>query len=307
MIEVTPEAMGVYLDRNGQSRLVFLSDGRVTCRDLTQGSEVFELPVSEISDMLLIPQIGALVTTSETALQVWDIDDGSLVNHVRTVPISGLCSFLVDGKQWLATAGDSLIIWDLETLSEVHRIPNPHDGYVFQIVEYRTRDGLPRCASSGSDATVRLWDPITGSVADPLTRNIDEATHLASWQSPTDGSLLVTAQGSLASIGTAVLTVWDPDTGQPVATHQLSDGWYSDVTSFTDADRRCRIIAGIEESCGEFLDISIVDQELTVRTAAPSVGAANTVALWPQPDSDLRVITAGALGPGPAVVSVVRL
>ncbi len=307
MIEATPEAMRVYLDRTGRPRVVFLCDGRVDCWDLDHGRKVFELPASGISDMLVIPGISALITTSDAALQLWDIDDGSLVNQIGNVPASCLCYYQVDGEQRLVTAGDSLIVWDPETLSEVHRIPNLHDGYVFRIVAYHTRDGLPRFATSGSDATIRLWDPTAGRVTDPLTHNIDDATHLASWQSPTDGPLLVTAQGSMASIGAAALTVWDPDAGQPLATHQLSHGWYSDVAAFTDADRRCRIIAGVEESCGELLDITVADQELAARTMTPAVGAANVVALWPQRDTEMRVLAAGALGPGPAGVSVVRL
>jgi WD40 repeat protein len=83
-----------------------------------------------------------------------------------------------------------------------------HTGWVKAVAAVPLPDGRTLLATGGSDETVRLWDPATGTpVRDPLTGHTDWVWAVAAVPLPDGRTLLATGSRD------ETVRLWDPATG----------------------------------------------------------------------------------------------
>jgi WD40 repeat protein len=79
--------------------------------------------------------------------------------------------------------------------------------------------GRTLLATAGLDATVRLWDPATGTqIGEPLTGHTDRVGAMCAVPRPGRRTLLATAGLD------ATVRLWDPATGTPIRVLQVGIG-----------------------------------------------------------------------------------
>jgi WD40 repeat protein len=134
----------------------------------------------------------------------------------------------------------------MSTSEEVTAAPwlAPTPGGVGALTSWTAVDGRPRVASSGSDGTIRVWDPELGITVARLPTGDDDSQRnavvlrLAAWTGP-DGSLVAAASE------TGVLQVWDADAVEPSLTQLIGhDGWIQALAFWTDGHGLPRLASG---------------------------------------------------------------
>jgi len=179
-----------------------------------------------------------LLTTTgyDGTVRIWDpvsrrsLGD-PLVGHVG--PVGGVCTLpgtdedsQSDGRTLLATAGfdGTLRIWDPVTGRQVREPLTGHAGGVWDVCALPQSDestgrwaaGRTHLATSGYDATIRIWDPVTGrQMGEPLTGHSGLVSGLCAVREvgPDDkpGRILLASGGADGTI-----RIWDPVIGRQI-------------------------------------------------------------------------------------------
>jgi WD40 repeat protein len=103
------------------------------------------------------------------------------------------------------------IVWLRVPRRPVHVVLGGHTGAVGAVAAVPLPDGRLLLATGSADATVRLWDPITGSpVGEPLTGHTSRVDAVAVVRLADGRTLLATGSSD------ATVRLWDPATGSPV-------------------------------------------------------------------------------------------
>jgi WD40 repeat protein len=112
----------------------------------------------------------------------------------------------------------------------------PTPGGVGALASWTAADGRPRLASSGTDATIQIWDPEQGvPVAAPLVGHSATVLRLVAW-TWNGGRLLASASED------GTVCVWDMDRNTPVSTPLTGhDGWVQTATFWNAPDGRPRL------------------------------------------------------------------
>jgi WD40 repeat protein len=130
-----------------------------------------------------------------------------------------------DGRSWIASAGadGTVRVWDPLTGHPVGSPLAGHTGRVARVCAVPGadrsghRDGRSWIASAGDDGTVRVWDPVTGSlVGSPLAGHTGRVIGVcavpgADRSGHRDGRSWIASAGADGTV-----RVWDPVTGHPV-------------------------------------------------------------------------------------------
>ncbi|MGW7208401.1 AAA family ATPase, partial [Streptomyces sp. NPDC054837] len=83
-----------------------------------------------------------------------------------------------------------------------------HTGWVWAVVVFAAADGSPRLATTGSDGTMRIWDPVTGTqVGQPFTGHTGYVWAVAVFAA-VDGSPRLATTGDDRTV-----RIWDPASG----------------------------------------------------------------------------------------------
>src|SRR6185312_9170648 len=171
----------------------------------------------------------------DATVRVWDPVTGQPVGAALTGHTSGVLGVCAlagwdsaghpDGRTLLASAGQdgTVRVWDPVTGQPVGAALTGHTGAVWGVCALAGwdsaghPDGRTLLASAGVDATVRVWDPVTGQpVGAALTGHtggVYGVCALVGWDSAghPDGRTLLASAGVDATV-----RVWDPVTGQPI-------------------------------------------------------------------------------------------
>ena len=205
-------------------------------RDLTaHGSDV---------DIVAISNDGRVVLTAcrfDKHACVWDARSGllqrMLVGHRDDIEVASL-SF--DGQFALTGSGDhSVILWDTATGKARHRLAG-HGGELDQVVF--SADGRTALTSDKEGLSI-TWDVAAGSVK---ARMRAKGAHRPAQLSP-DGQFVATSPDTADASG----TIWDANTGQPLARLRPERKNWPDDTAFA-ADGRFFFTAG---SGGKFNEL----------------------------------------------------
>jgi eukaryotic-like serine/threonine-protein kinase len=169
-----------------------------------------------------------VVTISTNEAQVWDVGAGQArtgsLKHDSKV---GFADFSPDSERLVTTSGTSAWLWSVRT-GELFTQPLKHDGEVeyarfssdgrrlvtaCQLREFYweardTRTGSARLV----EGYAQVWDAQTG---EPVTNPLEHGSWVNSAQFSSDGRLVVTACGDLAT-RQGYARVWDARTGQPL-------------------------------------------------------------------------------------------
>jgi WD40 repeat protein len=125
-------------------------------------------------------------------------------------------------------------------------------GGVGAVASWTQPDGSTRLASSGSDHTVRIWNPSTGSaIGNPLIGHTAALWGLTVW---TDG----TGHAWLASSGEDhTIRMWDPETGLPLGDPLTGhSGWVVSLASWTSQDGRARLASASLDGTVRLWDVA---------------------------------------------------
>ncbi|MGF1599741.1 MAG: WD40 repeat domain-containing protein [Acidimicrobiales bacterium] len=166
----------------------------------------------------------------DDTVRVWDPATGTpvgppLTGHTDSVYGVAFGS-TPDGRLLLASASadDTVRVWDPDAFDHTTVPPPPapvaaggrriltgHTSIVSGVAFGSTPDGRLLLASASADATVRVWDPATGTpVGQPLTGHTNYVSGVAFGSTP-DGRLLLASASRDHTV-----RVWDPATGTPV-------------------------------------------------------------------------------------------
>jgi WD40 repeat protein len=195
---------------------------------------VCTLPGTGLSD----PPDGTtlLATTgSDGTVRIWNPATGRQVGDPLTghtgQPV-GVCTLpgigpdgRPDGTTLLATTGDdgTVRIWDPATGRQVGDPLTGHTGYVVGVCTLPGTglsdppDGTTLLATTGSDGTVRIWNPATGrQIGDPLTGHTGYVVGVCTLPGTgpdgrPDGTTLLATTGDDGTV-----RIWDPATGRQV-------------------------------------------------------------------------------------------
>jgi WD40 repeat protein len=168
-----------------------------------------------------------------------------------------------------------------------HRTLTGHTDSVEAVAAVPMPDGSTLVASAGNDATVRLWDPVAGSVRGELIGHTGWVGAVAAVPMP-DGSTLVASAGNDATV-----RLWDPVAGSV----------RGELIGHTD---RVRALAAVPMPDGSTLVASAGD-DATVRLWDPVAGSVRgelightgwvgALAAVPMPDGSTLLTSAGADG-----------
>jgi WD40 repeat protein len=140
--------------------------------------------------------------TGEWTIQFWDAQSGKPLHHISPLSSMQSLAFSPDGKT-LASAGDALFLWDVNTGKKLLEIGGKKQN-IF-CVRFSPNGKLLACC--GQDPVVRLWDATTGrQVRELVGHSADWIIEQASF-SPS-GETLVSASRDRTAI------VWDVATGK---------------------------------------------------------------------------------------------
>ncbi|HKB41061.1 MAG TPA: protein kinase, partial [Gemmataceae bacterium] len=100
----------------------------------------------------------AVTRTNLSSVEIYDLDSGKVALTLPHPVEPGALSWRPDGQFLAAGCGNEVYVWDVRT-RKPQAILRGHESFVTSITFSHSGDLL---ASSGWDATLRLWDPMTG-------------------------------------------------------------------------------------------------------------------------------------------------
>ena len=178
-----------------------------------------------VLDSLDVPALVSDVLSSTTGWQDLPVEiAGTILNRdlIEAYPTQSRASMRLLGQARLAgwsgepaaaaEAPQLQVTWARRFVRDTVNVPFAgHTGQVFAVVVVPLSDGRTLLATGGEDATVRLWDPTTGTqVGDPLTGHTSRV--LAVVVVPLSGGRVLLATGSTD----CTVRLWDPVTGAQV-------------------------------------------------------------------------------------------
>jgi WD40 repeat protein len=159
-------------------------------------------------------------------------------------------------------------------------------GGVGVVISWGDGTGV-RLASSGTDGTIRIWDPEAGTaVGAPLIGHQAVVWALSQW---TDGA----GHSRLASAGEdATVRIWDPDAATPVGDPLTGHvGWVPAITSWTDSRGGARIASAGNDGTVRVWD---ADNRTSIGVVLGGPGGPLwAIADWAGADGVRRVAAAG--------------
>lgn len=141
------------------------SAGEIRVWDPHTGRELLARPTFRKSRFALLPDARRVVSREgESLLSVWDVETGREHRTLNTADKISTMLVMPDGRR-LASAGEIIQIWDLNTGEEIQRLAG-HTGRVNALAVMP--DGQ-RIVSASEDRTVRVWESVEGRMLLTLT------------------------------------------------------------------------------------------------------------------------------------------
>jgi WD domain, G-beta repeat len=164
-----------------------------------------------------------------------------------------------------------------------------HTGTVWAVAAVSLPDGRTLLATGSGDATVRLWDPTTGTpVGEPLTGHTGPVLAVAAVPLPDGRTLLATASSD------RTVRLWDPTTGTPVGEPLTGHtNWVRAVAAVPLPDGRTLLATG---GGGYDKTVRLWDPTTGTPIGEPITGHAGwvrAVAAVPLPDGRTLLATGG--------------
>jgi WD40 repeat protein len=211
----------------------------------------------------------------DQTVRLWDPVTGTPMTEPLTGHTDGVNSVAfgtaADGRLLLASGGqDTTVLWDPVTpapTAEPFTGDKYNTGWVDSLAFGTTADGRLLLASGcGEVSTVRLWDPVTGTLMAESLEDIDWVSAVA-FGATTDGRLLLAAGGQDATV------LWDlvSPTAEPLIGHT---GPVRSVAFGTTADGHLLLASGGDDRVVRLWDltskvcVAIVRRRSRVRSVA---------------------------------------
>jgi WD40 repeat protein len=203
-----------------------------------------EYPIEAFNATRFSPDGKVLAVATQTCeMQLWDVAGGRKLQswkaYDRTVP---WFTFSDDSKTLITGGSDKIIrLWDVESGKKKHEIVTPsivgkafvsRDGALVVssgMIEEKTG---PTSSYSYPEKMIRVWDIATGKelhqLVNPAKKAVGPDAGLALLTLAADGKTVITFGGD------AVLSLWDPGTGQEKRRVDIGKEWPTTVTFTPD-------------------------------------------------------------------------
>ncbi len=158
-----------------------------------------------------------LTLTSESTLQLWDLETGEMRHQLESTPNSVLTArFSPDGNRILGGAGQggTLRIWDVDS-GEPEFTFDTHEEPVFSAAF--SPDGSRVVTGTGQGA-LRIWDVQSGGQVMELDTSDWDAAYVFSVAFSPDGQYVLSGSDDMTA------RLWDANTGSLVRTFDQHDG-----------------------------------------------------------------------------------
>lgn len=289
------------------------------------------------------PDGAVLMATTgyDTAVHVWNLTTGQLLNSVDAPQTGQSVAWDPDGSRLAVGSGDDTArIWDPFTGNLLKTLTG-HSGAVGPVVWGKTSDGRLLLATGSEDGSSRIWDPETGNTVHVLA-DVDDGDEFVAWaeRSPllatsgypngvriwdaNDGRLVDTLSedpyvGPLAWTRTpgeqlllatgseddGSVRIWEPETGNTPRVVRAGGKPVQSLAWGTTRDDQLLLAIGDVVGAAQIWDPFRAVQLWSVASTSDMPGAIEWVL---SPDGDLLLVVANyRADPGPAKVWRVRV
>lgn len=187
-------------------------------------------PVRNVVAFVAVDGAPRLASIDDKSLRIWEPLDGSQIAVFEDATLTGcLAAFGVEDGSRLATgSGNKIRVWNCS--DGVRAELDGHTDKVLCVVAFKTDAGAPRLASCGRERTIRVWDPVEGTV-----------TFLLKGHTRSVAKVVDCGGGVLASCSDdKTVRVWNSSDGSQVCVLAGHEGPVSDVAAFV-ADGETRL------------------------------------------------------------------
>jgi WD40 repeat protein len=297
----TQGGLAVWEGPDGRCWLASPGDRSVQIWDAEIGSPAGELSAGQIASVWALTSWTAadgharLATAGDDpTVRIWDAETGASIGEPlagHTATVWAMASWTANGHTMVISTGDDGMIcrWDADVVGVYGDPIQGHAGWIPSMTIWQTPDGTPQLASGGADATIRVWDPHTGTTVNTLDTSRVGCTWvlaLTAWNTP-DGGTRVAFAGNDPSV-----YIWNLDDDTIDVLPAGHTGWIRALTIWIDADGRHWLASGSVDGTVRVWDVAA--GTAAGESIAAHTGWVRALVTWTGSDGRTLLASAGA-------------